>query len=317
MSRRTALLVLGIVAGLAYLATGWTVVAPGEAVVVRRLGRVLPRPWTPGSHWGWPRGIDRLERVRTDEVRRLEIGLAGTPGPDDAPGAGEFLTGDLNLLRARGIVQYRVADPVAFVLHAAGSDRLLTRLAEAGLTRALARRGIDAALRAERVALAHDAEEELSRSVSRYGLGLTILGVSLTDARPPAEVQPDFDAAQSAQSEHERRLNEARTYAAVSLPAARASALTKTEQARAEAHRKVVLAQGRAERFLTLLAEAERSRELTVRRLYLDALRELLPRVRRKLVLTPDEPVDLSLFGAEPTPATRPQAPASGRPANP
>ena len=44
---------------------------------------------------------------------------------------------------------------------------------------------------------------------------------------------------------------------------------------------------------------AERSRPLTVRRLYRDALRDLLPRVRRKLVLTPDEPVDLSLMGAE------------------
>jgi hypothetical protein len=36
---------------------------------------------------------------------------------------------------------------------------------------------------------------------------------------------------------------------------------------------------------------------LTIRRLYLDMLRELLPRVRRKLVLTPDEAVDLSILG--------------------
>jgi membrane protease subunit HflK len=299
MSRRPVVVVLGVLVVLGYLATGWTVVAPGETVVVRRLGRVLPRAWTQGPHWGWPLGFDRLVRVRTDEVRRLEIGLAGTPGPGDAPGAGEFLTGDLNLLRARGIVQYRVADPVAFVLRAPQADLLLTRLAEASLTRALARRGIDAALRTERLALARDAEAELARSVAHEGLGVAILGVSLTDARPPSEVQPDFDAAQSAQSQHDRRLNEARTYAAVSLPAARAAALAKTEQARAEADRAVAMARSHASRFLALLAEAERSRSLTVRRLYRDALRDLLPRVRRKLVLTPDEPVDLSILGVE------------------
>ena len=31
-----------------------------------------------------------------------------------------------------------------------------------------------------------------------------------------------------------------------------------------------------------------------------DALRDLLPRVRRKLILTPEEPIDLSILGAPP-----------------
>ena len=60
------------------------------------------------------------------------------------------------------------------------------------------------------------------------------------------------------------------------------------------------MARAQAERFLALLAEADRSRPLTVRRLYRDALRDLLPKVRRKVLLTPDEPVDLGLFGITP-----------------
>jgi membrane protease subunit HflK len=297
MRRRGIVLGMVTVILLAYLATGLVVVAPGEAVVVRRLGKVLRRPWTPGLHWGGPVGIDLIVRVRTDEVRNLAVGLAGVPGPNDDPGAGEFLTGDLNLLCARGIVQYRVADPVAFVLRAEDVERVLIRQAEASLTRALAWRGIDAALRTERAEVARDAEADLSRSVAQSGLGLAILGVSLTDARPPAEVQPDFAAAQSAQSVYDRRLTEAGTYEATTLAAARASVRARTEQAHARADRSVTLARGRADRFLALLAEADRSRSLTVRRLYRDALRELLPRVRRKLVLTPEEPVDLSILG--------------------
>jgi membrane protease subunit HflK len=299
MRRRGIVTGVLTLAAVAYLATGLVVVAPGEAVVVRRLGKVLPRPWTAGLHWGGPVGIDRIVRVRTDEVRDLAVGLAGVPGPDDDPGAGEFLTGDLNLLRARGIVQYRVADPVAFALRAGDVEGLLARQAEAGLTRALARRGIDAALRTGRAEVARDAEADLARAVARAGLGLAILGVSLTDARPPAEVQPDFAAAQSAQSEHDRRLTEAGTYDATTLATARASAQARTEQAHARADRAVALARGRADRFLALLAEADRSRPLTARRLYRDALRDLLPKVRRKLVLTPEEPVDLSILGTE------------------
>jgi membrane protease subunit HflK len=299
MTRRAVAVMVLAVAGLGAWATGWVGVAPGEVAVVRRLGRVLVQPWTPGPHWAWPLGIDRLTRVRIDEVRRLEIGLAGVPGPDDAPDAGEYLTGDLNLLRARAIVQYHVSDPIAFVVCAAELEPLLTRLAEASLSRALSQRGIDAALRAERAAIALAVEAELARQVARHRLGVSVLGVSLTDARPPLEVAADFAAAQAAQSERDRRINEAQTYAATTRTVARASGLARTEQARARAERAVVLARSRAGRFLALLAEVELARPLTVRRIYLDALRDLLPRVRRKLVLTPEEPVDLSILGAE------------------
>lgn len=298
MSRlRRGIAIVAVGAALGSAASGWVVVPPGEVVVVRRLGRVLPRPWTPGPHLAWPFGIDTTTRVRLDAVRRLAIGLADVAGPDDEPGAGEYLTGDLNLVRARGIVQYRVADPVAFALGSADVEPLLARLAEASLTRALARRGIDSALRGGRAEVARDVETELRRAIEHDRLGLAILGVSLTDARPPVEVAPDFAAAQSAQSEHDRRINEARTYQAASLPDARARAQARIEQARARADRAVVLAKSRAGRFLTLLEQADQARSLTVRRIYRDTLRELLPRVRRK-VLTPEQPIDLSILGS-------------------
>ena len=301
MKRRLVWAPIGIGLALALsLASGAVVVAPGEVVVVRRLGRPLARPWRPGLHPGLPFGIDRLTRVRTDEVRRVEIGLTGIAGPEDEPGAGEYLTGDLNLVRARGIVQYRISDPAAFALRAVSVEPLLARLTESSLSRALSRRGIDAALRRDRALVARDVEDDLARNSDRLGLGLAILGVSLTDARPPGEVAPDFARAQAARSDFDRRLNEAKSYAATTLPAARAEALARLERARGRADRAVVLARGRSGRFLALLAEADRARGLTVRRLYLDALRDLLPRVRRKLILTPEEPIDLSILGAPP-----------------
>jgi membrane protease subunit HflK len=284
----------------AYLATGWVAVGPGEAVVVRRFGRLLPRPWTSGLHWVWPLGLDRVARVRTDEVRRLTVGLAGTPGAADAPDAGEYLTGDGNLLRAEATVQYRVSDPAAFVTRAAAVGPLLDRLVEASLSRALARHGIDAALREERSLIAQEVASDLASALRREPLGVSVLAVSLTDARPPQEVAPDFAAAQAARSEHDRRVNESKTYVATGRPAARAAAQAKTEQARAYAERTLALTKSRVGRFESLLAEANRERPLTVRRLYLDTLRELLPKVRRKIVLAPDEAVDLSLYGLEP-----------------
>jgi membrane protease subunit HflK len=283
-------------ATIAYLATGCFVVAPGEQVVVRRCGRVTSRILEPGLHVGLPIGIDRVTRVRSDEVRRLSVGLGDATA---APGTGEFLTGDLNLLRAEATVQYRVADPVAFSLRAPEVEPILRRLAEASLCRALARQGVDATLRDGRAVAAREAEAELARGVERYGLGLAILSVSLTDARPPSEVAEAFAQAQSARSDHDRRVNEAKSYAATTGTKANATARARLEGAHAQADRALMLAKSRASRFLALKAEADKSYALTVRRLYYDTVRELLPKVRRKLVLTPDEAIDLSIFGSE------------------
>jgi membrane protease subunit HflK len=297
MTKSRLVIALGIiVVASTYLTTGMHFVAPGEVLVVRRLGRVLPHPWWPGPHLGGPIGIDRVTRLRTEEVRRLEVGLDHTPGPTDDPGAAEFLTGELNLIRAGAVVQYRVADPIAFVLRARDRDRLLPRLAEASLTSALARRSIDDTLLGGRAAVAQDAVKDLGQRASRYGLGIAVLGMSLTEARPPAEVQTDFAAAQAAQSEHDRRLTEARTYTETNRRAATAAAQARVHAAQARADRIVALARARAERFLALLSERERNPALTVRRAYWEALRELLGRVGRKVVMTADEPIDLSIF---------------------
>src|SRR4051794_2479081 len=93
-----------IAAASAWSLTGWCVVRPGEQVVVRRLGRVVGPAWGPGFHWGWPVGIDRFDRVWTDEVRRLNVGLADPMEPGSEPSLGEFMTGDLNLVRVQAIV---------------------------------------------------------------------------------------------------------------------------------------------------------------------------------------------------------------------
>src|SRR5437763_2730003 len=148
MKKLLATLATGLgLAGALFAAAGWCMVAPGEVVVVRRLGRLVAPPWGPGLHWRYPLGIDRLDRVRCDAVRQLTVGQAGPPGADREASAGEALTGDLNLVRIQATVQYRVARPVDYVLHAEPAEPLLARAAEASLARALARRGVDAVLR--------------------------------------------------------------------------------------------------------------------------------------------------------------------------
>ncbi len=299
MRRQVAIALSLIVAGLLIAATGWRVVRPGERIVVRRFGRLVMPDWGPGLHWGAPLGIDCCDRVRTDAVRRLNVGAGEEAAEDGDPGAAEFLTGDLNLVRVRAVVQYRVASPALLVVRSGSVEPLLERLAEAGLTRALARRGIDRVLKGDRQHIAAEVARDLEAGIARFGLGLEILGVSLTDARPPAEVAADFSAAQAAASQRDRRGNEARTQAETTITAARATAGSRLETARAASQRKLLGSRSGAQRFLALLAEARRSPDLTAQRIYLDTMKALLSRVRRKIILPPGDAVDLTVLGID------------------
>jgi membrane protease subunit HflK len=300
MKKILTLLLVATGAVVAVVGTmGWFVVAPGEVVLVRRLGRLVGPPWGPGLHWRFPLGIDQIDRVRSDAVRQITVGLAEAAAPDVEPSAGEVLTGDLNLLRFQATVQYRVAGPVEYALRAEKVEPLVARAAEASVTRALAVRGVDAVLRTDRQAIAREVERELQSITDRYQSGVSILGVSLTDARPPNEVVAAFASAQSAESERDRRVNEALGYDETTTTAARAAAIAKRDAAYADAQRTILLAHADAQRFHLLRAEVESARSLTERRLYIETVQSLLSGVKRRIVLPHGENIDLTVLGLD------------------
>jgi membrane protease subunit HflK len=303
---------LGVIAGL-IVATGLCRVAPGEVVVVRRLGRPLDQPWGPGLHWHMPLGIDRLDRVQSDAVRQFTVGQAGPAGVEQEPSEGEGLTGDLNLVRIQASVQYRVASPRDYVLRSEQVEGLLIRTTEASVSRALARRGVDPVLRSDRRRIADEVEAEVQSASDSLSLGVKVLGVSLTDVRPPLEVAADFAAAQSAESLRDQRINQAKTYEAVELTAADARGRAIRESAHADAEKSVLRAQADARRFLALLAEVARSRQLTMSRLYVESLQSLLDRVKRKLILPAGDATDITVIGlgAIGSPRSGPEVPFS------
>ncbi|MGO9465823.1 MAG: FtsH protease activity modulator HflK [Isosphaeraceae bacterium] len=304
--RRLVIPIALLTAVLLFVGSGVCLVAPGEVVVVRRLGRLLDPAWGPGLHWRYPFGIDRVDRVLALEVRQFTIGLSGPASADFEPSAGEFMTGDLNLLRVQATVQYRAANPADYVLRAEQLEPLLTRLAEAALTRAMASRGVDGVLRSQRQAVAQEVAHNLQSTSAAYQLGVAILGVNLTDTRPPLEVEAAFAAAQSAESRREERINEARTYAETTATTARAQARAILEAAHAAAKRRALTTSAQAERFRVLLAEAQRARSLTIRRIYIESLQALLGRVKGKIVLPPGDSVDLTVLGSQDEPARKP-----------
>src|SRR5947209_3314362 len=101
-----------------WLASGLYGVRMDEQAVVRRFGGVVADRVGPGLHLGLPWPIDRVDRVKVREQKRLTVGFEL---PDDAmgrpasPGRREYFTGDQNLVNIELLVQYTVRDPRAYL----------------------------------------------------------------------------------------------------------------------------------------------------------------------------------------------------------
>jgi len=105
----------------------------------------------------------------------------------------------------------------------------------------------------------------------------------------------------AAQADRQRKIDEAKDYAARLALQSKSEAeqtRVKAEAFKAEA---VATARGDADRFLAVAAKLSGDRNLAARRLILETLEEVLPRVKKVFIdSNADQPLDLEILEAEP-----------------
>jgi membrane protease subunit HflK len=295
--KRTVLLLLACL--VAYLATGLYFVQPDEQVIVRRFGRVQATPSEPGAHFGLPWGLDRIDRMKSREVKQVTIGPLELGGQAIGADPAQFLTGDRNLVLAHATVQYSINDPVRHLLATKAVDPIVASAGQVAMANVLACQPVDQVMTLGKRELSVDIRDRVQDIVDEYQLGVTIRSVDIGRVTPPPEVAEAFDNVISALRERDRQTNLARGYANRTLAQAQAEAQRIRDQARGARDSRVRDAEGRAERFKKLLTEYRRSPVLTARRLYLETMAETLPRFRDKLILDAGADLDLSIIREE------------------
>ena len=113
---------------------------------------------------------------------------------------------------------------------------------------------------------------------------MQIRSVTLETVRPPQEVDEAFRDVTSAREDRQRTINEAQGYAAALLPSARGEAERIRLEAEGYAAETVERARGEADRFERVVAQLGTGRDVTIERLILETLEEVLPRIK-KIVL--------------------------------
>lgn len=235
--------------------------------VVLRFGKV-ERLMEPGPNFKWPRPIESVTKVAVTDMRTISDQV-------------RLLTRDENIVQIEFNVQYNIGDPVFYLYGTREPDDTLRQAAESAIRDVIGSNEMDAVLTGERAALAAEAKSRLQTTLDSYRTGVLVSVVNISNARPPQEVRQAFDDAISAREDKERIENEARAYASRIVPEARGDAARiRTE---AEGHRDAAIARatGDAERFSLLVEEYRKAPEVTRRRLYLEAMEEVLANNRK------------------------------------
>jgi membrane protease subunit HflK len=161
-------------------------------------------------------------------------------------------------------------------------------MSEAAMRKVVGDHSVDEVLTIGREAIALAAKEELQRLCDSYRNGIEIQQLVLQDVDPPDPVQPAFNEVNQAIQEKERAINEAWADYNKSVPKAKGEAEQAVRSAEGYALERVNNAEGDAKRFEALYEEYRKSPAVTRKRMYLETMGQVLPRLGRKLVLDKD-----------------------------
>jgi len=276
---------------LLWLLSGIYIVGPDEQGVVRRFGKAV-RVTEPGPHYRLPSPIEKVDRPKIQQVRRVEIGFetisTGPPARYNFhPEESLMLTGDEQIIDAQIIVQYKIKDPADYLFNVRnleGSQGTIKDAAEVALRQVVGKRPIDDVLIKEKLQVEIDIRALVQEIVDGYESGVRIIEVKLQTVQPPKEVASSFSDVVSAKEDKDKLIQEAKGYQEDIIPKARGQARSIVLEAEGYKEEKIKRAQGDVAKFLAVLQEYEKAKNVTRKRLYLETMEQVLPGIRKFII---------------------------------
>ncbi|HID96281.1 MAG TPA: FtsH protease activity modulator HflK [Candidatus Latescibacteria bacterium] len=289
VSGRGGYYLLGIIV-LIWLLTGIYIIGPGAQGVVRRFGKVVAATG-PGIHYHLPWPIERVDKPKVMEVKRVEIGFRTIhPGPPAryrrVPKESLMLTGDENIVDCQMIVQYKIKDAVKYLFNVRDVEETLKDASEAALRQIVGDHTIDEVMVTARFKVEEKVRQVLQEIMDGYMAGVMIANVKLQEVSPPEEVRDAFDDVVRAKEDRNKFINQARGYYEDLIPKARGKAERLMREAEAYREERIKRAQGDAERFKQVLREYRKAESLTETRLYIETMEEILPGLQKYIIET-------------------------------
>lgn len=269
----------------------WFTVEPEEVGVVFRFGRYV-REVPPGLNFKLPDPVESVIKVPVQRQLKEEFGyrtqLAGVQTrymTNNFQNESLMLTGDLNVAVVEWSSQYRINDPYKYLVKVRDLRTTFRDMNEAIMREVVGDRKVDDILTVGRQRVADEVKTRLQALCDQYETGITVDQVVLQDVNPPDPVKPSFNEVNQAQQEQEKMINQAWAEKNRVIPKARGQADQVIKQAKGYAKERINRAKGDAKFFEEILKAYKRAPKVTKRRIYLETIDEIYPKIKHKIIV--------------------------------
>jgi membrane protease subunit HflK len=286
----------GVAVCAIWLLTGFYRVQPDEQALVLRFGAFV-RNAPPGLNYHAPWPIESALLLPVTRINRIEIGFRSTEADDDTPtpttpeGRSEpvrdqpdrdlreeslMLTGDENIVDINASVFWRISNAADYAFNTRNPGYTVKSVAESVLRQVVGRTNIQSALTEGRAAIEQAVTTGAQKILDSYGTGVEITQIQLQKVDPPEDVIESFRDVQRANTDADRARNEAQSYSNDIVPRARGDAAAILAQASGERQASISRATGESQRFLSVYAAYAVAKDVTLKRLYIETMQDLL-----------------------------------------
>ena len=269
--------------------TGFYRVQVDEQGVVLRFGDYVAST-PPGLHYHLPYPIETVLTPKVTRENRIVIGFRQIgDNPDarrDVLEESLMLTGDENIIDIDFSVVWVINDAADFLFNLRDPAQAVQLAAESAMREVIGQTPIQVALTEGRQQVEDKTKETLQQLLDDYAAGIQIRRVQLLKVDPPAEVVDAFNDVQRARADRERLRNEAEAYRNSIIPQARGQAEQLTQEAEAYREEIVNRAEGDAARFDSVYQAYSAAKDVTVKRIYLETMEEVLANVNKVIIGT-------------------------------
>ena len=238
------------------LFTSFHRIEPEQRGLVTRMGR-YSHILSPGISLTLPAPFDRVQKVDVEKINEINLGTE--------PNETLMLTGDENIIDIAYQVRWKVSDPVQYAFELANQEETIRQVAESVMRQVVAQSSLQDAIGDGRGEIETQVQLQMQDTLNGYRAGVTIQGVAIKQADPPAAVNDAFKDVTAAQQQAQSYINDARAYA-----------LQLTAKA-----------QGEAEAFDKVYEQYRQAPGVTKRRMYYETMERVLQGVDKMIVETP------------------------------
>jgi len=292
-----------------------------SAGLVQRFGKYI-RTTGPGLHFKIPFGVETVRRIRDKHSFKEEFGFrtkkagvrteyfdsreyarksssfsklnqylnkTGLGGQNVFLAESLMLTGNLNAAEVQWVVQYKIKDPIAYAFNVRDMQGTIRNMAEAVMREVIGDATVDEVITYGKDQIQEYCKTKLQVSLDTLKTGVIVTKVVFQDVDPPQQVKNSFNEVNEARQDKERYINEAWQEYNRAIPRAAGEALKISQEAEGYRLQRVNKAKGDAERFIATWEEYKNSKDVTRRRLYIETMTDVLPKLSKKIIIDSDE----------------------------